>query len=85
MRRWRSRQASRGALVLHLTGHHGDCCPGATAFVRMRGIAELHREIDAKGYGFMRPGLEETFHESLGLTVINPFGNSIRFDESPAS
>ena len=75
-------QVSRAGLVLHLTEHHGDSCPGSTVFVRMRGIEELHREINAKGYGFMRPGVEKTFHESLGMEVIDPFGNKIRFDEA---
>jgi hypothetical protein len=26
-------QVSRGTLVLHLTEHHGDCAPGANAFI----------------------------------------------------
>jgi len=75
-------QVSRGGLVLHLTEHHGDCTPGSTVFVRMRGIAELHREITAKGYGYMRPGVEKTFHDSLGMQVTDPFGNRLRFDEA---
>jgi len=77
-------QVSRAGLVLHLTEHHGDSCPGSTVFVRMGGIEEFHREISAKGYGFMRPGVEKTFHESLGMEVIDPFDNKIRFDESLA-
>ena len=75
-------QVSRGALVLHLTEHHGDCCPGSTVFVRMRGVDDFHREISAKGYGYLRPGVEETFHRSRGMQVIDPFGNRIRFDEA---
>jgi catechol 2,3-dioxygenase-like lactoylglutathione lyase family enzyme len=75
-------QISRAGLVLHLTEHHGDCCPGSTVFVRMRGIHELHRELEAKGYGYMRPAVEPTGHGSLGLHVTDPFGNRIRFDES---
>ena len=27
-------QISRGDLVLHLSEHHGDCCPGACVYVR---------------------------------------------------
>lgn len=77
-------QVSRGGLVLHLTEHHGDCTPGATVFVRMRGIEELHREITAKGYGYLRPAVEKTFHDSLGMQVTDPFGNRIRFDEALA-
>ncbi len=75
-------QVSRGGLVLHLTEHHGDCTPGSTVFVRMRGIEELHRELTAKGYGYMRPGVERTFHDSLGMQVTDPFGNRLRFDEA---
>ncbi len=26
-------QVSRGGLTLHLSEHHGDCCPGSTVFV----------------------------------------------------
>ena len=77
-------QVSRAGLVLHLSEHHGDCCPGSTVFVRMKGIDELHREISARGYGYMRPGVETTFHDSKCMEVIDPFGNRIRFDESTA-
>src|SRR4051794_7992065 len=57
-------QVSRGGLTLHLSEHYGDCCPGSTAFVRVTGLREYHAEIMAKGYGYMRPGIEETFHQS---------------------
>lgn len=49
-------QVSRGGLTLHLSEHHGDCCPGSTVFVWMRGIEEFHREIMGKGYKYLRPG-----------------------------
>jgi catechol 2,3-dioxygenase-like lactoylglutathione lyase family enzyme len=75
-------QASRDGLTLHLSEHHGDCCPGSTVFVRVTRLEDFHREINAKGYGHMRPGMERTFHDSLGMEVIDPFGNRIRFDES---
>jgi hypothetical protein len=50
-------QVSRGGLALHLTEHYGDCCPGSTVFVRMRGIDGLHRELVAKNYDYLHPGL----------------------------
>ena len=75
-------QISRPGLTLHLSEHHGDGCPGSTIFVRVTGLAEYHAQINAKGYGYMRPGLEETFHNSRCMEVIDPFGNRIRFDES---
>ena len=78
-------QVSRGGLVLHLSEHYGDCCPGSTVFVRVKGLVEYHAEISAKGYGYMRPGIEQTFHQSRCMTVIDPFGNRLQFDESNAA
>jgi uncharacterized glyoxalase superfamily protein PhnB len=75
-------QVSRAGLVLHLTEHHGDCCPGSTVFVRITGLDEYHREITAKGYGYLRPGVEQTFYGSKCMEVTDPFGNRIRFDEA---
>ena len=69
---------SRAGLVLHLSGHHGDATPGSTVFVRMKGIRAYQRELKAKNYANMKPGIED---EPWGLvmTVIDPFGNHIRF------
>jgi catechol 2,3-dioxygenase-like lactoylglutathione lyase family enzyme len=75
-------QVSRAGCVLHLSEHHGDCCPGSTVFVRVTGLDEYHREITSKGYGYLRPGVERTFHDSKCMEVIDPFGNRIRFDEA---
>jgi uncharacterized glyoxalase superfamily protein PhnB len=74
-------QVSRGGLALHLSEHHGDCCPGSTVFVRMTGIEEFHREVTAKGYKYLRPGIETTFYGARCVEVIDPFGNRIRFNE----
>ena len=70
-------QVSRGALKLHLSEHHGDGCPGATIYVHTTGLEDFHREIAAKGYKYMRPGLEPApytrfFPENLGFSM--PFG-----------
>ena len=74
-------QVSKDRCVLHLTEHHGDCCPGSTVFVWLTGIEELHRDLTAKGYRHMRPGLERTFYDALCVEVIDPFGNRLRFNE----
>ena len=74
-------QVSRDSLILHLSEHHGDCCPGSTVFVWMTEIEEFHREITSKRYPFMRPGVETTFYDSRSVEVIDPFGNRIRFNE----
>ena len=78
-------QISRGGCMLHLTEHYGDACPGSTIFVRVTGLEEFHRELTAKNYGYLRPGLEKTFHQSIQVQVADPFGNRIRFDETVES
>jgi catechol 2,3-dioxygenase-like lactoylglutathione lyase family enzyme len=78
-------QVSRGDLLLHLSEHHGDGCPGACIHVRTTQLEEFHREITAKGYRFMRPGIEPTPRGSKLMEVIDPFHNRLRFDESPPS
>src|SRR5262245_53901346 len=78
-------QISRDGMVLHLTEHHGDCCPGSTVHVEMRGLADYHREVTAKNYGFMRPGIELAPWNADIMEVIDPFGNRIRFSQPRAA
>ena len=75
------RQVSRGNLILHLSEHHGDGSPGVRIRVMMRGVEAFHREISAKGYRYMRPGIETTPWGTLETGVIDPSGNLIRFCE----
>ena len=51
----------------------------------MTGIQEFHANITSRGYGYMRPGIETTFYNSLCVEVTDPFGNRIRFNEDLAS
>jgi hypothetical protein len=37
------RQISRGNLILHLSEHHGDGCPGPRIRVMMQGVEKFHR------------------------------------------
>lgn len=74
-------QVSRAGLTLHLSEHVGDACPGATVFVRMKGIEALHAELNAKQYKYLRPGVEIAPWKAKCMEVIDPFGNRIRFNE----
>src|SRR5260370_36777891 len=51
-------QVSRGNLVLHLSEHHGDSCPGSTVFADMQGIEGVHREVIGENYKINRHGLD---------------------------
>ena len=67
-------------MILHLSEHHGDGSPGMQVRIKMKGIVEYHRELSAKGYRYMRPGIEEgPAAGSQEMGVIDPFGNQIRF------
>jgi catechol 2,3-dioxygenase-like lactoylglutathione lyase family enzyme len=77
-------QVSRGSLLLHLSEHHGDCTPGAKVFVETTGVRELHAELTAKNYGYLRPGLEKEPWGASTVTVTDPFMNRIVFSESEA-
>lgn len=78
-------QISREGCVLHLSEHYGDACPGSTIFVRMSGLAEFHRELSEKHYGYLRPGIERMPWNCDQMQVHDPFGNRIRFSEEVAA
>lgn len=73
-------QVSRGGLVLHLSEHSGDASPGGNMVVYTRGVEALQKSLVAKNYRYNRPGLERQ-DWGLECTVIDPFGNRIRFIE----
>lgn len=74
-------QISLGDLVLHLSEHHGDACPGSTVFVKVKGLEAYHAELAAKDYKYLRPGIGDTPWNTRCVNVIDPFGNRIRFNE----
>ena len=75
-------QVSRAGLVFHLSEHHGDGSPGANVFVWMKGLDDFHAEISSKGYGYMRPCIETAFYDARYVSVTDPFGNRIGFNET---
>lgn len=70
----------RGSLVLHLTEHHGDACPGSAVFIPVSNLEALCDELAAKRYGYGRPQIVQ---QGWGkeLMVHDPFGNRLRFCE----
>jgi Glyoxalase superfamily protein len=74
-------QVSRGNLVLHLSEHCGDGCPGANLRAETTGVEEFQRELAAKQYRYFNPGIERTPWKTKETGVIDPFGSRIRFYE----
>jgi hypothetical protein len=73
-------QVSRAGLRLHLSEHAGDATPGGNMVVYTRGIEAFHKDLIAKNYRYLRPGLENE-EWGLEMQVIDPFNNRIRFME----
>ncbi|MFP5377073.1 MAG: glyoxalase superfamily protein [Acidimicrobiia bacterium] len=74
---------SRGALVLHLSEHHGDGTPGSAVYVETSGVRAYQAELQAKEYRYLRPGVGV---DEIGtcMTLLDPFGNTLGLNEPPA-
>jgi catechol 2,3-dioxygenase-like lactoylglutathione lyase family enzyme len=77
-------QVSRDGLVLHLSEHHGDGTPGTAIYAEATGLREYHAELRSKAYGYLNPGLETEEDGDLSITLLDPFGNTLRLVEPPA-
>ncbi len=75
-------QVSRDGCILHLSEHHGDCCPGAAMRIAAGDIDTFHAELAAKEYGYARPCIEDTPWGVREMSVTDPFGNRLTFSES---
>ena len=77
-------QVRRLDLVLHLSEHDGDATPGSTIFVPVEDIAALHAELTAKNDRCAKPEVQDLPWGRV-MEVADPFGNRIRFCESPGA
>jgi len=76
-------QVSLGDIILHLTEHHGDCSPGARAYIdNFQQLKDYHTQLLNKQYKFNKPGLGKTpwNAKTLCMDVIDPFGNRLSFN-----
>jgi catechol 2,3-dioxygenase-like lactoylglutathione lyase family enzyme len=74
-------QVSLGGLVLHLSEHHGDACPGSAVRIESTGVRAFHKRLGARNYRYLNPGVEQTPWGSVCVTLLDPFGNRLIFDE----
>lgn len=71
----------RDGVEIHLSEHHGDSTPGTHVFIV---CTELHRyleELQSRPYKYYRPAIERTFYEAWCMTVQDPSGNRLKFNE----
>ncbi|MFC5405846.1 glyoxalase superfamily protein [Cohnella soli] len=74
-------QISKDGVRLHLSEHHGDCCPGAAVRIEIKGIEGFQQHLVQKRYSYARPGLERMPWGSRECSITDPFGNRIVFYE----
>lgn len=74
-------QISRDGITLHLSEHHGDGTPGSYVFIKMSGLEDVHRELSGKNYKYLRPDIQDVPWNARQLSVIDPFGNRLNFNE----
>ena len=72
-------QITKGNFHIHLTGHHGDCCPGSALMLQMSDIESYQQSLLAKNYKHARPECEETDWGTLEMAISDPFGNRLTF------
>ncbi len=75
-------QVSRDGCVIHLTGHHGDCCPGGAVRIQTSGVKELSEALRKKDYKHAKPGCQQTEWRTIEMSIKDPFGNTLTFFES---
>ena len=75
-------QVSRGAMVLHLSEHHGDGTPGSVVYVETQGVRDFHAELQTRDYPYLNPGVD-TDEIGTCMTLLDPFANTLRFNEPP--
>ena len=68
-------------IQLHLSEHHGDSVPGIRVFIVCTEIKKYFAELQSRPYKYYRPGLEKTFYGTLEISVQDPFGNRLSFNE----
>ena len=74
-------QVSQGDCHLHLSGHHGDCCPGASLRIGTPELDAIHQRLAAADYRHAKPGIELKPWGSREMSVTDPFGNRLTFVE----
>lgn len=70
-------QVSFGDCMIHLSEHHGDCCPGAALRIEVENLELLHASLRSKKYKYALPGIEPTPWNTLEVSMVDPFGNRL--------
>ncbi|MCE8019929.1 VOC family protein [Halomonas sp. MCCC 1A11036] len=75
-------QVSKSDCVLHLSEHHGDCSPGAAVRIETDELEAFHKQLNAAGYPYAKPGLETMPWGCKEMKIADPFGNRLIFTDA---
>ncbi len=75
-------QISKDKCVIHLSEHHGDCCPGGAMKIETTEIDAYEKELNDKNYRYYRPGIDDMPWGSRDMSVKDPFGNRLTFTDA---
>lgn len=70
-------QILKDGCIVHLSEHHGDCCPGGAVRIETTELEAFEKELVAKKYKCFRPGIEEMPWGSRDMSIADPFGNKL--------
>ena len=70
---------SKDDCLLHLSGHFGDCCPGAAIRIETEDVDSYQQELIAKRYKHSRPGVHNQPWGTREMAISDPFGNRLIF------
>ena len=72
-------QVSKDDCILHLSEHHGDCCPGSAMRIEIEDIDTYQKELMEKQYQNSQPRIQEMPWGSRDMSITDPFGNKLVF------
>ena len=75
---------SKGDITLHLSEHYGDATPGSKVMINYKNLKDYCAGLQAKNYRYYKPAVEESEWNSYIMTVTDPFGNRLMFNEPKA-
>jgi len=75
-------EVRRADCVLHLSGHHGDACPGASMRIECDDIDALHAELQAHANPHANPSVQAMPWGTRDMTLTDPFGNRLTFTDA---
>lgn len=78
-------QLSRDGCVIHLSGHHGDGCPGAAVRIETDDVDALAGELADNPRNYAPPGVADKPWGTRDLSIMDPFGNRLTFTNAIAT